>query len=86
MYFNCLFCDEPELLSIADYKNLNSDVIAICYHNDRDGISFDDIIEHIGNGEYGSAWRDAKDKEEIQEIAISVLETIGAESLGGEND
>ncbi len=71
----------------------DADVTVICYHNDRDGISYDDIIEHIGNGEYGSAWRDAKEKDEIQEvlsdikeIAFSLLETIGDEALRGQDD
>ena len=32
-----------------------------CAHNDRDGVSAADILEHLGNGEYGSAARDGAD-------------------------
>jgi hypothetical protein len=69
------------------------DTVVTCYHNGRDGISYDDIIEHIGNGEYGSAWRDAKEKDEIQEMfsdikerTFSMLEIMGNELIKDQND
>lgn len=32
-----------------------------CSHNDRPGVSSMDMVEHIGNGEYGSIIRDYHD-------------------------
>ena len=91
LIFCFILLNERIVLKAEGSNDLNA--VLICYHNDREGISYDDIIEHIGNAEYGSAWRDAKEKEEIQEmiaditdVAKSVLETIGKEALRGQDD
>lgn len=39
----------------------SSDIEVCCSHNDRDGVSVADVIEHIGNLDFGSAGRDVID-------------------------
>ena len=42
-----------------DYSG--SDNLMACVHNDRPGVSAADVVEHVGNGEFGSAGRDVAD-------------------------
>ena len=42
----------------AVMKNFLKSSIVGCRHNEDQRVSIDDIFEHLGNAEFGSAWRD----------------------------
>ena len=50
--------DETTQKTSQTYQSYKS----CCPHNGKGGISGDDIAEHVGNGEFGSAWREWCDK------------------------
>lgn len=62
-----------------------------CPHNGRGDVSGPDILEHIGNGELGSAWRDISEIPSVQEAfqqavdtAQDALKTLGDELNKGD--
>lgn len=71
--------------SRPNYSQENT-IKPFCPHNDTGPITSTDIVEHIGNAEFGSALRDTAAHPTVQkvvestvEIAQNVLKTIGEE-------
>lgn len=72
----------------ADQKTQNAAAAAIkaknlpvmCAHNGRGETSISDIAEHVGNGEFGSAARDAFESpagQSVQDTVKEALQEIG---------
>lgn len=67
----------------------NAAIHLVCNHNDRGDTSLLDVVEHVGNGELGSALRDVIESpafDTASEIANNALEIIGEELLKGEHN
>lgn len=63
-----------------------SDIQKMCMHNEKEGVSGDDLLEHAGNGEWGSLWRDWCEKTKSDKDPVTGQERENDSRGAGEKE